>query len=91
MGADINVTLSQQHMGRWRKGEDAPCNLGAEHGAKFNYWLLKVAHLSFLRCAPEATQDSLYGLIHLAVRDLSPQNFALLQLCLRSGSKCAVM
>ncbi len=69
LGADADVKLSQQHMGKWREGEDAPCYLGAERSAKFNFWRLKMGFFSFQRNAPEATQDSIYGLIHIAVRD----------------------
>ena len=67
LGADVGVTISQQLVGKWKK-EGVPCKLGK--GA-WMLWMLKMNNLCRLRMAPEAVQDSLFGLIHLAVRHIS--------------------
>ena len=48
--------------------EDASSKF-TQRGAR-NFWEMKMDNFWNLRLAPEATHDSLFGLIHLAVRDM---------------------
>ena len=65
LGADVNVTISQQRMQRW-SAQDAPCKLSQRGGESF--WQFKMTNLCLLQTAPEAGRGSVLGLIHLAVR-----------------------
>ena len=65
LGASVEVTLSQQRMGAWAP-DDAPCKL-SEHVAK-PLWKLKMGKYVRLQFGPAASVDSIFRLIHLAVR-----------------------
>ena len=65
LGADVDVTISQQRMQRWT-AQDAPCKLSQRGGESF--WMFKMHNLCLLQMSPEAARGSLLGLIHLAVR-----------------------
>lgn len=65
LGADIGVIKGQKSMLEWVL-QDAPCKL-SPHGAE-SLWMSKMSNLCLMQTAPEAVHDSLFGLIHLAVR-----------------------
>ena len=65
LGADVTVTVSQQHAQRWAF-QDAPCKL-SQHGAEA-FWTDKMMNLCLMQTSPEAVRSSLFHLIHLAVR-----------------------
>ena len=65
LGADVNVTLSQHRMELWVT-VDTYYKLA--QGRLRSFWEAKMDNLGLLRLTPEANQDSLFGLIHLAVR-----------------------
>lgn len=65
LGANVDVTLSEPRMLTWHR-QAAPCKL-TQHGAT-PFWQEKMNNLVHLPMGMEASQDSLFGLIHLAVR-----------------------
>ena len=65
LGADIRVIKNQHSMFKW-EAEGAPCRL-SQLGAE-SFWLAKMNNLCIIQAATEAVRDSLFELIHLAVR-----------------------
>ena len=64
LGANVDVTLSEERMSAWKK-EDAPCKLTQLGAAPF--WRERLHNVTHLRTGMEASKDSLFTLIHLAV------------------------
>ena len=64
LGADVNITICQQRVEKWEMN-DVPCNLTQRRTRGF--WKAKMENIVLLRLTPEAVQDSIFGLIHLAV------------------------
>ena len=65
LGADIRVIKDQHSMFEW-EAEGAPCRL-SQLGAE-SFWMDKMNNLCLMQAAREAVFDSLFELIHLAVR-----------------------
>jgi hypothetical protein len=65
LGADVGVTLEQWRMFEWGP-QSAPCKLSM-HAAE-TLWRAKINNLYLMQAAAEHVYDSLFGLIHLAVR-----------------------
>ena len=75
LGADVNVTLSQPCMEKWVNGGT---HYKLAQGRVRDLWHSKMENLRVLRLTPEANQDSLFGLIHLAVRRKNSYHDAML-------------
>ncbi len=66
LGVDVNITVSQRHAEQWTP-QDAPCRLAHDRVRKL--WGQKIRTVCMAQMALDPVRDSLYGLIHLAVRD----------------------